>query len=160
MLVYLQDSTTTVFCLHLFYKSVLNMSFTSCISLNQTLYRIFWFFLCLTVWYGFHMVNRVADTIFTHHWFFCGFCHSIPPFPVRFWSGQTVCQHSQDSHLRMVLMQPHPLPATLLTLGLWLYGSIIIWQDRSWQRKVTYFLLWTLTGYRSLSGIRSWRISP
>jgi hypothetical protein len=54
---------------------------------------------------------------------------SVIRFPLSLLDSEAVrrcCLHPQEFHLCMVLMQPHPLPATLLTLGLWLCGSIII----------------------------------
>lgn len=50
------------------------------------------------------------------------------PLSVKIFSKQFngFCHSPQEFHLCIVLMQPYPLRATLLTLKLWLYGSIII----------------------------------
>ena len=60
-----------------------------------------------------------------------------PPFFVVLKRSDGLCQSPRELHSCMVLMQPYPLRATLLTLKLWLYGSIIIRQDRSWLEKGT-----------------------
>lgn len=75
---------------------------------------------------------------FAFFWFFTSLSIIHSPFlSIFFKQSNGICHYPQEFHLCMVLMQPYPLRATLSTLKLWLYGSIIIRQNRSWRRKRT-----------------------
>ena len=59
--------------------------------------------------------------------------NTYPPFCKIFLSNSTAFVIAHRSSTSALSNVPYPLRATLLTLKLWLYGSIIIRQDRSWR---------------------------